>query len=465
MAREIKLTFWALALIFVALMSILVYRQVFSAQLAEHPGNQRALLAEYSIDRGSIFSSDGEVLAESYSDGDIFKRRYPLGVEAAAITGYWNPIRGRSGLEETYNQWLTGSDKFATIDDWFSDLVNKRSRGNDLTLTIDAGLQRTAWNALGDRRGSVVVLDPSTGAVLAMVSKPGYDPNNIDKDWSVISSDTAAPLVNRAVAGRYPPGSIFKIITVSGALERGLTQADTVYDGPVELPVGGGKVRNFADEGSGRQKLADAFAHSTNTIFAQVGLKLGAADLVQTATDFGFNQPLDFDLPTSKSTIPEAGSMDKVLLAWSAVGQGETLVTPLQMALVAAGIANDGNIPRPYLVKSVRDYRGKIVKTHEEGVLRRATDAKTAGIVSKMMLKVVESGTAKKIWSPKLNIAGKTGTAETGDGQKSHAWFVAFAPAENPQVAVAVIVEHGGLGGSVAAPIAREVISAALAQR
>lgn len=326
-------------------------------------------------------------------------------------------------------------------------------------------MQRTAWNALGNNRGAIVVLNPTTGAVLAMVSKPGYDPNNIVNEWAAIASDTASPLINRAVAGRYPPGSIFKIITVSGALERGLAKADTVYDGPVELRVGGGKVRNFSDEGGGRQKLESAFAHSTNTIFAQVGLKLGAANLVRTATDFGFNQPLPFDLPTAKSTIPAADSMDPVLLAWSSVGQGETLVTPLEMALVAAGIANSGNIPRPYLVKSVRDDKGKIIKTHKNSVWRRATDPKTSKTVGKMMVKVVEEGTAKKIWSPKLEVAGKTGTAETGDGQPSHAWFVAFAPAGDPQVAVAVIVEHGGLGGKIAAPIAREVIAAAMALR
>lgn len=461
MAKRIIFTFWLLASLFLLTISMLVYRQVFSVNLAAHPGNHRALLAEYSIQRGSIFTADGAVLAESIASGDVFNRHYPLGEQAADITGYWNPIRGRSGLEQSYDRTLVGDETFAGIDDWFSSLVNHHHRGNDVTLTIDSRLQQAAWQALGDRRGAVVALEPKTGAVLAMVSRPSYDPNRIVADWAGIAGDASGPLLNRATQGKYPPGSTFKIITASGAIARGQTTADTVYDGPAALPVDGSTVRNFADEESGRLPLGSAFALSTNTIFAQVGLKLGASNLVETATGFGLNQPLKFDLPTAMSTIPSAKEMDQVLLAWSAVGQGKTLVTPLQMALVSATIADGGKVPEPYLVKTIRDYKGTLIKKTEPRTLRRATDASTAKTIKEMMIEVVEKGTAKKIKSSNLQIAGKTGTAEIGPGLPSHAWFVAFAPADNPKIAIAVLVEKGGLGGQTAAPIARAVIDAA----
>lgn len=462
MAKETRAVFWFLTVLFLLLLTVLVYRQVFAVDLINHPGNRRALLAEYSIERGLILTVDGAILAESVPEGEMFKRRYPLGEVTAAIVGYWNPTRGRAGLEESFNNQLIGAAQFTDINEWFGSLVERRRPGNDITLTIDSAIQQTAWQALGDNQGAIVVLEPKSGAVLAMVSKPGYDPNRISKDWSRIVTDPDTPLLNRATQGKYPPGSTFKIITAAGALSQGVTKTDTVYNGPKELPVDGGKVRNFADEESGRLSLSSAFAYSTNTIFAQVGLKLGAENLVRTATDFGLNQPLDFELPTAVSTIPQAGEMDPVMLAWSAVGQGKTLVTPLQMALVAATIANDGKTPRPYLVKNIRDFKGNLISQTEPRILRQAVDETTAKTIKKMMVKVVESGTARKLWSPSLKIAGKTGSAEIGPNLQSHAWFVAFAPADDPKVVAAVLVERGGMGGKVAAPIAREVINAAL---
>lgn len=459
MPRQIKIIFWLTASLFVLLISALTYRQAFSDSLESHPGNYRRLLVEYSIHRGSIFTADGKVLAESYAKGGDFRRRYPLGDVYSAVTGYWNPERGRSQIEESYNNWLLNEDKYVDFEDWFSSLVNRSHRGNDLTLTLDSIVQQSAWEALGNKKGAVVVMEPKTGAILAMVSKPGFDPNRINSDWSQISTDANSPLINRATQGLYPPGSTFKIITAGAGLSSGKVKASTRFNGPSVLPVDGSTVRNFADEEGGRMSLSNAFAYSTNTIFAQVGLKLGADILVNTARKFGFDQSLKFELPSKISTLPKPVEMDQVLLAWTAVGQGKTLVTPLQMAVVASTIANGGNVPKPYIVKVVRDYRGKIVSKTKPQVARRALDKKTADIVKDMMIKVVRRGTGKRIWSPNYDIAGKTGTAETGSDQPSHAWFVAFAPADKPKVAIAVIVEDGGLGGKTAAPIAKEILS------
>jgi len=459
MDKQIKIIFWLTASLFILLISVLTFRQAFSASLDNHPGNYRRLLTEYSIHRGSIFTADGKVLAESFAKDGDWQRRYPLGDVYSAVTGYWNPDRGRSQIEQSFNYWLLNEDKYADFEDWFSSLVNRSHRGNDLTLTLNSSIQQTAWDALGNRKGAVVVMEPKTGAVLAMVSKPSFDPNNIDSDWPKISSDSNSPLINRATQGLYPPGSTFKIITTGGALASGKVKASTRFNGPSVLRVDGSTVRNFPGEEGGRMSLSDAFAYSTNTIFAQIGLMLGADRLVKAAEKFGFNKPLSFELPGKAGTMPKPSEMDQVLLAWSAVGQGKTLVTPLQMALVASTIANGGNLPKPYIVKVIRDYKGKIIRKTKPRITRRVLDKKTADTVKDMMVEVVRKGTGKKIWSPNYDIAGKTGTAETGNSRPSHAWFVAFAPADKPKVAVAVIVENGGLGGKTAAPIAKEIFS------
>ena len=462
MDRQLQVIFRIMSIVVVILISALVFRQAFSADLAVHPGNQRELLSEYSINRGSIFTADGRVMAESIADGDVYKREYPMEKKASSVSGYWDPVQGRSGLEASYNEWLTGKKKFSNMEDWFSALVNQKTRGNDLTLTIDSKLQSAAWEALGDNRGAIVAMDPRTGAIKALVSKPSYDPNLISELWKDISTDENSPLLNRATHGLYPPGSTFKIITVGAGLSLDIVEPDTKFKSPKKLSVGGGTVENYAGTSNRSLTVEQAFTLSSNTIFAQIGLDVGAKGLVKTARDFGFDRKLDFDLPTSISTIPDPETMDKVLLAWTAVGQGETLVTPLQMGLVASAIANGGNIPQPYLVEDIRNYQGGIVMKHKPKIIGKALDSRVAEEIRKMMVKVVESGTAKSIWTPNFDIAGKTGSAEIFEDRPAHAWFVGFAPADDPKIAVVVIVEEKGLGGKIAAPIAKDIFSEAL---
>ncbi|MDI6891657.1 MAG: penicillin-binding transpeptidase domain-containing protein [Actinomycetota bacterium] len=439
------------------------YLQALAAQrIASHPRNTRGLEKELSIERGLIISADGQVLAENEERDSRYYRHYPAGDLTAHLVGFNNIKYGRSDLEARFNDLLLGRKGVTSLEDYFHRIIEEEP-GNDLILTIDLEIQRKAAQALGNRRGAVVALDPKTGAILAMVTYPRYDPNRLDETWEKINRDTSSPLLNRATQGLYPPGSSFKVITASAALEEKICAPSSIYDGPKELQVHGSKVTNYRDQGYGIMTFKEAFEVSCNTIFAQVGLQLGAEGLVKSAQGFGLNRAVPFELPTKESQIPTAGEMDPVMLAWSAVGQGKTLVTPLQMALVTSAVANDGVIMKPFVVKEARDYKGQSIKsTPLARPWARAISRETAETVADLMVGVVEHGTGKAAQIPGVRVAGKTGTAESIKGKKTHAWFVAFAPADDPQLVVAVVVEHGGTGGKVAAPIAREVIEATL---
>lgn len=464
MDRNIVRAFWLLTMCFVAVLAAMTYRQAFAEGLSRHPANKISLMNELSVERGTIFTDDGSVLAQSKPSGDTFKREYPYGDMMAAVTGYYDPIRGRSGLELSQNNYLAGLSEAATPQDWFNSLIDKKKRGSDITITLKPYVQETAWQSLGDRKGAIVVLDPGTGAVLAMVSRPSFNPGNIAKDWSALATSPDSPLINRATQGRYPPGSTFKTITAAAALESGAAHPGTLFNGPSKLFVDGGKVSNYGGQSYGRLSMSSAFAKSINTVFAQVGLKVGAEELVARSRDFGFNSKPPFDIPLEASEIPTPASMDSTMLAWTSVGQGKTLATPLQMALVAAGVAANGEVAEPFLVAEARDYRGNLLYSHKKDNWRKAMKPAAAAKLASMMEQVVLSGTGSGAQIADTRVAGKTGTAETGDGNLSHAWFIGFAPVEEPKVAIAVIVENSGTGGQIAAPIARAVIETALGQ-
>jgi penicillin-binding protein A len=458
MNKRLKLCLTFLAAIVLALAGTLTYRQSFSDSIAAHPGNRRALLEEYSIDRGEIFAADGTVLATNESTAAGLKRVYPGGAPFAPVTGYYSPVRGKSGLEAGWADWLAARRRFDSFDDWFSSLANKKGRrGFDLTLTIDPALQLEAWRLLGDNRGAVVVLDPRDGAVRALVSKPSFDPGVVEEDWEALASIEGL-LINRATQSLYPPGSTFKIITTAAALEAGIAKPGSVFNGPASLPVYGSRVTNFADRDHGRIELREAFAKSTNTVFAQVGLDLGAKRFSRSAGDFGIGGAVPFDLPVTDSSMADYRSMDQVMLAWSAVGQGRTLVTPLQMAMITAAVAGDGQIYRPFLVKTVRNYQGMLKYRRQPEPWRQPISAKTAGKINKMMVETVRAGTGRAAALPEVTVAGKTGTAELGSEREPHAWFAGFAPAQAPELVVVVLIENGGQGGRIAAPIARRIL-------
>ncbi len=447
---------------FIILIINLTYLQFIAASgLTAKPENIRPILNEQKIRRGDIVSADGQVLATSRKIGDIYKRYYPEGNLVSPITGFYSTKYGRTGLELTFDEYLSGQTRISSPEDYIKRLLGKDVPGNNVTLTINMDIQRTADRLLGDRKGAIIVLNPRTGALLALVSHPSYNPNDVDKNWGSLIKDPNGPMVNRVTQGRFTPGSTFKIVTATAALENASVTTETVFDAPDTIKIYGGKVTNFEGKNYGRLTFADAFAKSVNTVFAQVGKSLGGPKLVDTTRAFGFGDKPPFDLPTVESRIPRASEMDELEVAWAAVGQGRVQATPLNMALIGSAVANDGKVMRPFLVEKVREAGGNTVYEANPRAWLSPMKPDTSQTVKSLMERVVNEGTGKAARISGIRVAGKTGTAEVGK-DKPHAWFVGFAPAENPQVLVAVVVENGGLGGHTAAPIAREIMVEAL---
>jgi peptidoglycan glycosyltransferase len=491
--RQIRRLALALLALFLILFAQINYVQVFGAErLADNPANaKRQLIAEYEVDRGSILASDGRtVLAMSRrSPGELrFQRRYPDGPLYADVTGFYSFVFGRSGLESSFNDYLAGDASELLPQTLVDQILGRPRRGGSIITTIDADLQRAASDALGDLPGAVVALDPGTGGVMALVANPTYDPNDlasqdpdaVRKAWRALNADPDEPLLSRADAELFPPGSTFKLVTASAALQNGFGP-DSLWDNPpvLELPQTTATLENFGGEhclgGVTKISLADALRVSCNVVFGQVGLELGADKLAAQARAFGFAPApgegnIPFDVPFAEGVFPDASYFADRLpaLAISAIGQDNVTANPLQMVLVASAIANGGVEMRPRLVSEVRDPSGRVVKTLDPQVYGTPLSSANAAALTQMMVGVVQSGTGTAAQIPGVSVAGKTGTAQHGEGLAPHAWFVCFAPAEDPKVAVAVIVLDGGslgsdaTGGQVAAPIAKAVLEAAL---
>lgn len=463
MERPLKRLLYFFAALFLALIVQLSYVQVYAApDLKNHAANTRALDEQMRIERGVIVSADGTVIAQNRQEGDYFLREYPLGDLTAPWLGYNSLRYGRSGVERAYNPELTGETDELTARSFLDILIDKPTRGADLQLTVDLAVQRAAVDGLGERKGAVVALDPRTGQVLAMTSWPRYDPNQLDERWEELSQDADRPLVNRALQGLYPPGSSFKPVVAAAALAEGLYAPDSTFTDEGRYVAGGFPVSNYGGNIYGEHDLTTAMAKSINTSFAKMGVSLDEELLAYTRA-FGFEKELPLPLESSVSTLPESSLIDTAHLAQIAFGQGQLLATPFQMALVAAGIANGGTIMNPYVVEQVTDFHGAVVEQAQPSVWQTPVSPSVAGQVAEMMVQVVERGTGTQAALPGIRVAGKTGTAQVAEGG-DHAWFIGFAPADDPRVAVAVLVENAGGGGSVAAPVARGVLEAGLAR-
>jgi peptidoglycan glycosyltransferase len=436
---------------------------VLGPSLAQNAHNPRAaLLGPY---RGSIVARDGTVLARSSSHGRV----YPLGRALAQVVGYASPRYGTSGLEAAFDSELSAraiaNDPFAQI----AQLIDRTRtapaiRGATVVTTIDPAVQQELYAALSNYpRAAGVALDPRTGEVLAIASVPSFDPSAIDASFSALAADAASPLLDRALDGLYPPGSTFKIFTAAAALDAGVVTMDSTFEDSGSYKVGDFLVHDDESEATGRQDLTGAFALSSNVDFAQIALELGPDRWYDYASRFGLGEPLDFTLDASRDHIPSHDTMAPGILAQLGFGQADLLVTPMRMALIGATIASGGAEPRPFLVREVRR-PGRDELLTGAGTLATPISADVAADVRRLMVAVVERGTGTAAALPDVQVAGKTGTA-TNPAGRSHAWFVAFAPADAPRVAVAIVVENAGYGGAVAAPIARRVIAAALASR
>lgn len=442
-------------LMFISLIVYISYFQIFKAEkIKNNSYNKRLWINEELTLRGAIYDRNGKLLVYSDKKDGLYQRHYLYGNLYSHIIGYSYREYGKSGLELQYNNILLDINENSTIND-IKSIVSPTSEGNSLKLTIDHELQARVRNLLKGKKGSVVVMNPVNGEVYAMVSMPDFDASKLKDNWKEISEDPNSPLVNRATHGLYPPGSTFKIITTIAALNT--INADKYYQCTGSTVIDGYKFKDYQEKAHGELDLKQALVKSCNTYFTEKAVEIGKENLGNIAEKFLFNKNIPFDLPTNSSIFPYKKIHGKTDVAASGIGQGKVLATPLNMALVASGIANGGEVVKPILVKEIITKRDKIIKTNDIDVLSYGIDPITANEIKDMMVDVVQSGTGTSARIKNIKVAGKTGTAENQSG-KSHAWFVGFAPADEPKVVVSVVLEEeGSTGGKSAAPIARDI--------
>jgi peptidoglycan glycosyltransferase len=483
--RPLRRVALACLVLFALLLGQANWVQVVKAkQYRNDPRNQRVLLRTYDRERGAIVVGVGQssiAVARSVATKDSLKylRTYPGDEEYAAVTGFASLVYGFTGVERLENDVLAGDDERLLVRRLSDYITGRKVAGGSVLLTLDPQAQRAAYRGLQGKVGAVVALDPRTGAVLAMATSPSYnpallsshDPKAIRDSYNRLIDDPADPLLNRAVERTYPPGSTFKLITTAAALADGYTPDRRIPSPTVlDLPGTTADLGNFGGErcGNGRTTtLMDALRISCNTAYGALGMTLGDDRLREQAEAFGFGST-DLRVPqrVARSVFPD--ELTRAQVAQSAIGQYDVRVTPLQMAMVAAGIANGGEVMKPYLVKTVLAPDLSTLSATQPQTLRRAITSAVARTLTAMMEKVVTSGTGTRARIPGVRVAGKTGTAQHQVGEPPHAWFVGFAPADDPQVAVAVLIEDGGnlgseaTGGKIAAPLARAVMQAVL---
>ncbi len=484
MARQIRRLGVVLLVLYGAVFVQLNLTQLVRADgYDDNPANTRAVQRDYNEPRGQIVSREGVVLARSVAVDDPTgqferQREYPTGDLFGQITGYFSFTAGSDGVEKTYNDDLAGRTQRDTPEGLKDALLGETQTG-DVVLTLSAELQQLAKDQLAGRRGTVVAIDTRDGSILAMYSNPSYDPGPLsqvdqraaDTARQALLDDPAKPLLARSYRETYFPGSTFKVVTGSAGLTSGaVTPDDPSYpsSGSYTPPQTTSAISNFGRSVCGGT-LFEILVVSCNTAFAQMGVDIGGEALSATAEAFGFNDVPPLDLPNGASSpIASAATLeaDPPVRAQTSIGQNSVRATPLQMALVAAGVANDGTIMTPHVMAEVRDDEGTTVRTYEPTQWRQAVSSEVAATMTEAMVQVVERGTATRLQVPGVATAGKTGTAERGDGT-SEAWVVGFAPADNPRVAVAVIIEgepgaSEATGGRVAAPVGGAMLEAAL---
>jgi peptidoglycan glycosyltransferase len=474
MNAQLRRTFYLFVAGFFGLVVMLAYWQVYSREaLANNPENGFQTQRSISSPRGLILAGDGEtVLARSVKretpQGPVYDREYPLGTPFAGVVGYWSTRYGATGIEIANNTDLSSIvGEPQTLDDLINRATGGPQPGNNVVLTLDPGLQALAYQELqgsSTGRGSIVAVNPKSGEILAMATSPSFDPNQVNENYPELASAPDAPLINRATQSLYPPGSVFKVITAAAALQAGVSPEDEFFDsGAYELP--GYTVRNFQGKDFGEVTFTQALAYSINVVFAKIAVDIvGAEALTEMALDFGFGDPYDdFSLPVSGSSVNSLppGQWTTGTLAQTAFGQGEVQSNSFQMALVTAAIANDGRLVEPRLVKEVRSPDGIILDKPTASIRRQAIPAGTARTLNEMMQQVIIQGGLIEAEIPGVKVAGKTGTAESGNGE-AHSWWITFAPADDPEIAMCVMVENGGRADEGALPIGARLMQAHL---
>ena len=481
MIRSLRRLAVVIALLLLALMVNMTYLQFVSASdLRNRPANSRVLLEEYSRERGPILLGSSSI-ASSIPTNDQLKylRRYSNGPLYAPATGFYSIVYGATGIERTENSVLSGSDDRFFVDRVQQLFTGRGVQGGAVRLTLDPRAQKAAYDGLAGRTGAVVALDPRTGAILAMASSPSFDPNKLSSHdpasirtaYDAYSANPDKPLLNRPLVMTLPPGSTFKLVTAAAALESGAYTPDTIVPGPasIKLPLTNKELKNWSGTAcgpDGKTTFANALAISCNTAFASIGMTVGADALRTQAEKFGWGTSFEVPLRAAASQFPEAP--DEPQTAMSAIGQFDVTATALQMALVGAGIGNNGQVMSPYLVSQVLSPELEVLETAEPQEFSQAMSPANAASLLAMMVTVVDQGTGSNAKIPGVVVGGKTGTAQSAPGQPPHAWFVGVAPAGVPgaaEVAVAVVLQNGGgaaeiSGNKLAAPIAASVMKA-----
>jgi peptidoglycan glycosyltransferase len=476
--RPIVHLYGLVALLFALLVAFTSRWAIFEASsLRENPLNARTVLQQQRINRGRILAADGTVLARSVRGAEgRFQRYYPTGELLAQAIGYSYTDLGQAGLERYRNAALNGESTASNLQAILNQLQGKRNQGDEVTTTLDVAAQRTAIAALGEHKGAVVALDPRSGAVKVMASTPGYDPNQLRSPggYERLAHDSArTPLINRATQFGYAPGSTFKLVTATAAIDSGQFTSQSLVSGRDRVLVSGVPLQNDENESFGELTLTEALAKSVNTVYAQVAERVGKQTLARYMARFGFDRKPQLDYPAEQMSASGEYLRQRLLAPTSrfvdvgrmGIGQDKLQVTPLQMAEVAAAIANRGRLMAPYLTERIIDPDGRTVMKNSPRVQSVVMKPSTAAAVTTMMEAVVNEGTGTQAQIPGIQVAGKTGTAETQIGAAiNNVWFVAFAPAATPRVAIAVTLQQvPGQGAAFAAPVAKQVIERLLA--
>lgn len=460
------------AVLFALLIGNLTYIQEIKANdLRNMPNNNHTIIRSESVQRGSIITSDGVTLAESImqADGTTYERVYPEGSLASHTVGYLSSRYGSTGIEASENETLTGHTDYSTWLNALNSLAGVSVPGNSVVLTIDSRIQQVCEQALEGRVGAIVILDPSTGAVIAKASSPTY--SNSDIDAVMASGSSNGELVDRSINSLYAPGSTFKVVTLAAALDSGTATLDSTYSAPASIDIGGAAVTNIHDESWGSLDLRDALAYSANTVFGQLGNDVGASTLVSYARAFGYGSTLGQDFNATASLMPEPSEMTEWETAWAACGQpvgqhaspAGPQTTVMQNAVVAAAIANGGIAMSPYVVDHILSPEGATISTTEPRILSQAISADTAASLKEAMLEVVTSGTGRAAAVSGVKVAGKTGTAQVST-TTSNSLFIGFAPYDSPTMAISICIEgsEGEDTEGIAASVAGEVIAEVL---
>lgn len=415
--------------------------------------NPRINATDNTIKRGAIKDINGNIMAYSEKNGDTYVRKYADGTYAAHVLGYTGV--GKAGIEANQNFVLQKLDN-ETFQRINSFVTGEEVEGNSVVLTVDDYLQKIGTDLLRTNNGAVAVIEVKTGRILCMTSKPNYDPQTVADNWDTLRQREDSPILNRATQGVYTPGSVFKIVTSIAAMRNLSDVDDFAYTCTGEATFQDKVIHCYNNKAHGEVNLQSAFAQSCNCYFSELGKRVGAQKLRETAESLGFNQDFDFDLNTSRSTVQIDGNATESELVETAIGQGRTTVTPLFMASLTAAIANDGVMMQPYIVDHIENYSGKTIFTNLPKMTGAIISSNEAEKLKEMMVEVINTGTGFNAKSQYFQVAGKTGTAENPNGA-DHLWFVGFAPAQEPEYAVAVVLENGD-GSMNAGVIARKML-------